>query len=376
MIGLLGFGTVGKGVYEILKGLDDKPAGCEIKSILVSSLDKHKDYDLNFTTDVERIIQDKEINIVVECTGSDDAYGWLVDSMKSGKSVITANKAVVSKHFEELSRLAEENSVDFLYEASVAGGIPVIKSLSELILYNEIEYIGGVLNGTSNFVLTSMPAKTYEEAVKEAQSIGFAEADPSADVDGIDAMRKLRILATLAFGYKVEEEEIFTKSISSVDSIDISYMEERNMKVKQLALAVKGDGDYQALVVPFAIPKESPLASLEGGENCVFLEGSNVGPLKFIGLGAGMYPTGNAVVSNIYDVLFGKQFARNPLANQVQAKATSPKGKFYLRTVNGLPKEIKGVAKEIKTGVYETDFIDFSLLKDFKGTVICMEVEK
>lgn len=376
MIGLLGFGTVGKGVYEILKALDVKPSGCEIKSILVSNLDKYRDYDLNFTTDVDSIIYDKDIKIIVECTGSDLAYDWLAKSMKSGKSVVTANKAVVSKYLEELSRLAEEHSVDFLYEASVAGGIPVIKTLRELILYNEIEYIGGVLNGTSNFVLTAMPDKTYEEAIKKAQELGFAEADPSADVDGIDAMRKLRILSTLAFAYKVKEEEIFTKSISSVDSIDISYMEERNLKVKQLALAIKGEGEYKAFVVPFAIPKESPLAALEGGENCVFLKGSNVGPLKFIGLGAGMFPTGNAVISNIYDILLCKQPMRNPLTNQVQAKATPPRGKFYLRTVNGLPKEIKYVAKKIKTGVYETDFIDFSLLEDFNGTVICIEVEK
>ncbi|MDY0235599.1 MAG: homoserine dehydrogenase [Gudongella sp.] len=341
-IGLLGLGTVGQGVVNILSKKRDEleiVLGDEIsiKRILVRDLEKNRDVEVEpeiLTLNPLFITEDEDIDVVVEVTGDVElSYKLIKRAMENGKHVVTANKAVVSAYFEELSYLAEKNEVYFLYEASVGGGIPVLKPLKDQIQFNSINKVQGILNGTCNFILTKMSDEGlgYDEVLKEAQELGYAEADPAADVEGLDTMRKLRILSTLALGASITEDDIVYSGIDKITAYDISLLAKKNRRVKLIGEAVKNENGYSAVVWPKAVSGSSPLKNVDGAFNSVLIEGDISNTLNFYGPGAGMYPTANAIWTDIIDCVLEKGSKLSPLKNNKIEKDGQVFSRFYLR---------------------------------------------
>jgi homoserine dehydrogenase len=342
-IGLLGFGTVGQGVYRILqeKGEDLRAllgSEIEIKSILVRDLYKERGTEVplsKLTLNPEDIVSDEDIDIIVEVTGDVGlSYRIISKAFERGKHVVTANKAVVSAYFEELSHLAEEHGVFFLYEASVAGGIPVLKPLKDQIRLNGISRIQGILNGTCNYILSRMTDEglAYDEVLKEAQRLGYAEADPSSDVEGIDTMRKLRIMSTIALGSSITEDDIICDGIDKVSDLDIDLLRDKGMKVKLIAEAREFDGGYQAIVQPKALPLGSYFAGVNGAYNGISMDGNHSGTLGFQGPGAGMHPTANAILTDVIDCILETQEKTSPLrGRKLENRNEDISGRYYLR---------------------------------------------
>ncbi len=257
--------------------------------------------------------------------------------MKSGKHVVTANKAVVSKYFEELSSLAAEKNLAFIYEASVGGGIPVLKPLREQLSLNEISEVQGILNGTCNYILTRMvnEGKGYDEILKIAQELGYAEADPTADVEGYDTQRKLRILATLSLQGKITEEDILLDGISSITSLDIDHIKNMDATVKLIAEASAYEDGFTAVVQPTIVKNSNYFANVNMAFNSVAFKGDNVGELKFYGPGAGKLPTANAVLSDVLDIVLDIYRKGNPLGEKVLKNYNEKiRGNYYLRISN------------------------------------------
>lgn len=344
-IGLLGFGTVGQGVVDILNKKSEEGilAGKElnVKKVLVRDLKKEREVEISkdkLTLDPYEIIEDDDIDIIVELTGDVDlSYQLLKSAMKKKKHVVTANKALVSAYFEELSHLAQENGVYFLYEASVAGGIPVLKPLKDQIKLNKISKVQGILNGTCNYILSKMTDEflDYDQVLGEAQKLGYAEADPSSDVEGTDTMRKLRILATMALGASITEDDIICDGIDSISALDIQLLRDQGRVVKLIGEAKEIEGGFQALVQPKAVKLKDYFAGINDAYNSVSIEGNFSGPLKFFGAGAGMHPTANAVLTDIVDCLLGTQDRTNPLrSGKLENRNKDIRGKYYLRISN------------------------------------------
>lgn len=374
MIGLLGFGTVGQGVWEIL-GKNQFPYA--VKKILIRNLKKERpgmEDKKIFTDNPEEILEDKEIRIILECTGDDRAYDWIKKAFESGKDVVTANKKVVSEHFEELSALAEEKGCAFLYEASVAAGTFLLKPLKEEKKWSEISQVEGILNGTSNFILTKMQNKSYEEALKEAQDSGYAEEDPSADVKGLDAMRKLRIFSTLAFGGKVGEEDIFTLGIQNLEKKDLDFLKEQGYGVKLLAKGVKRGDEVTAYVVPTAIPLCRAVARIDGTRNLGSFTSTNGGRYVFEGLGAGKLPTADAMLRDTADILERRCSKKNPLG-QEKLSLKQARGQVYFRFHDREEEAWKTLAKCPWGEGYISIPVDLEKFSDFPGTVILLEDE-
>lgn len=258
------------------------------------------------TFDANDILEDEEIDVVVEVMGKEHpALEYIIKALKKGKHVVTANKEVIAVHGKELIKLATENKVSLLYEASVGGGIPIIRPLKQCLAANKIYEIKGILNGTTNYILTEMKEKgfDFEEVLKEAQQKGYAEADPTDDVEGFDAARKLAILSTLAFNKFILPEKIYTKGIKSISKSDIKYAEELGYNVKLIAYAKIDEEDrLEAWVHPVMIKKDNPLNGVNGVFNAILVDGNAVGEVMFYGQGAGMMPTASAVVADIMDV--------------------------------------------------------------------------
>lgn len=361
-IGLLGLGTVGSGVVEIInvrKETIKKSTGIDlhIKTALVNDLTKERDVDLSDTTltqNFEDILNDNEIEIIIEVTGDVEAsYRYITEGLKAGKHIVTANKAVVSEYFEEFSQLAEEKDLAFLYEASVGGGIPVLKPLREQIELNEIDQVQGIINGTCNYILTRMfnEDKDYSEVLKIAQDLGYAEADPTADVEGYDTMRKLRILATLGLQAKIREEDILLFGISSIGAIDIENIKKMDSTVKLIAEAKKYASGYTAIVEPTIVKKSNYFANVNMAYNSVAFRGDNVGELKFYGSGAGKLPTANAILSDVLDIGLNTFRKGNPLGQESLINQNPDiKGEYYLR-ISNINNEISAALKEIASEV-------------------------
>lgn len=341
-IGLLGLGTVGQGVVNILSKKRDELEmvlndEILIKRILVKDLEKKRDIEVEsekLTLDPLSITEDETIDIVVEVTGDVElSYKLIKRAMENGKHVVTANKAVISAYFEELSYLAEKNEVYFLYEASVGGGIPVLKPLKDQIQFNSIERVQGILNGTCNFILTKMSNEglDYGEVLKEAQELGYAEADPTADVEGLDTMRKLRILSSLALGASITEDDIVYSGIDKITSLDIELLAKKNRRVKLIGEAIKSENTYTAVVWPKAVSESSPLKNVDGAFNSVLIKGDLSDTLNFYGPGAGMYPTANAIWTDIIDCVLGNGSKSSPLKNNKLHKDKHIFSRFYLR---------------------------------------------
>lgn len=308
-LAILGFGTVGSGVYEAIQ--------TNLKSIEKRAsmpINVKKIFDIRefpgtpvaglITHNADDILNDPEINIVVEVLGGvEPAYTFAKRALASGKHFITSNKELVAKHGAELLDLAKKNSLNFLFEASVGGGIPIIRPLNNSLTADEISEITGILNGTTNYILTQMSSehKSFEAALKEAQQKGYAEKDPTADVEGHDTCRKIAILLSLAIGKQVDFEDIYTEGITKITMTDMAYAQQLNASVKLLATAKIIDHGVFARVCPVVIPNSHPLSTVNDVFNAIFVRGNVIDEVMFYGKGAGKFPTASAVVADIVD---------------------------------------------------------------------------
>lgn len=309
-VGLLGLGTVGRGVYRILtdnrSGIEQKVGGpIEIIKILVRDTAKNRGVQLEagvLTADVDEVINNPDIDVVVEVMGGiKPALSYALKALKNGKSLVTANKDMIAEHGKELFEAAEANNCDLLFEASVAGGIPIIRPLKECLAANRIQQVIGIINGTTNYMLTRMSKEglDFKTALAEAQFLGYAEADPSSDVEGYDAARKLAILASIAFNTRVSLKQVYVEGITRITAEDISYAADLNYVVKLLGIAKESEAGVEVHVHPAMLPKTHPLAPVDDVYNAVFVTGDAVGDVMFFGRGAGELPTASAVVSDI-----------------------------------------------------------------------------
>jgi homoserine dehydrogenase len=312
-VGLVGWGTVGCGVIKTLRenaAAIEARLGCSLELMRVADLDLERERPVGvaremLTTNVEEILNDPEIKIVIELMGGLKAARILICSaLEKGKHVVTANKALLAHEGNELFGLARQKGLSLSFEASVGGGIPIIKALREGLAANRITKIFGILNGTANYILTRMTDNglTFAQALKEAQGLGYAEADPTLDVEGIDTAHKLAIASALAFGTPIQFDRVHTEGISRIDPLDIQYADELGYLVKLLAIARNADGRLEMRVHPTLIAKNHVLAGVKGAYNAVHIEGNAVGDVMLYGMGAGMMPTGSAVVSDLIDV--------------------------------------------------------------------------
>ena len=309
-VGMVGFGTVGTGVAKILtqnSALIRRRVGVPVELVRVADLDITTDRGVRLpqgvlTADVRAVLEDPSIDIVLELIGGYDAAKRVIlDAMAKGKQVVTANKALLAVHGEELFEAAARQRVDLGFEASVGGGIPVIRALTEGLAANTILSIYGIINGTSNYILSRMSREghAFQEVLAEAQRAGYAEADPTLDVAGTDSAHKLSIMVSLAYGTPVNFKEIYTEGITKITPLDITYDREFGFTIKLLAIAKFLDGEIEARVHPTMIPSSSPVEQVEGVYNAIQLVGDAVNDIVFYGQGAGAMPTGSAVVSDV-----------------------------------------------------------------------------
>lgn len=312
-IGLLGLGNIGTGSYKTLEMNRDhieKNTGInlQITKILERDVDRERDISVDpnqFTQNPEAIFLDPEIKIVIELLGGiEPATSYMLEAMNHGKSVVTANKAAVAANFDKLMDTAKENHVEFRFEASVAGGIPVLNAISTVLQANQFEEILGILNGTTNYIMTQMTeyGLDYDDVLKVAQEKGFAEADPTADVEGIDVANKLSIMMALAFGLYVHPKDIPTKGISQITKKDIDAAAAKNCKIKLIAEAKRTGDKVEYSVKPMELPAEHPLANVSNEFNAVFIKGNAVDELMFYGKGAGPLPTGSAIIGDVLSI--------------------------------------------------------------------------
>jgi homoserine dehydrogenase len=309
-IAIIGFGVVGGGITEVLRLNKDaikRATGDEINVKYILDLRDFPDSPFGnlVTHDFNVILNDPEVSIVAEMMGgSHPAYDFSIAALKAGKSVVTSNKEVVSKFGVELLEVARENNVRYLFEASVGGGIPIIRPLTTDLAANSICSINGILNGTTNYILTQMcqNGADFADSLKDAQQKGYAEANPSADVDGIDAARKIVILASLAFGKLIDPDSIYTEGITKLSISDIEIAKEFGCSVKLIGHCEKIDGKIFAMVSPRLIPAGNPLHSIDDVFNGILVDGNMLGASMFYGRGAGKLPTASAVVADIIDI--------------------------------------------------------------------------
>lgn len=325
-IAILGYGVVGSGVYEVIRKNFDgitRRAGTkiDIKHILdIREFNSHPEKEL-FTKNYDDILTDTDVSVVVEVMGGvNPAYEFTKRALMAKKSVVTSNKELVAKHGCELLRLASENKVHYLFEASVGGGIPIIRPLKLCLAANEISEITGILNGTTNYILTQMINKdeTMENALKKAQDKGYAEKDPSADIDGIDAVRKIAILTSLAFGKYVDSTKIPVTGIRNVTLTDVEYAKKSGCVIKLCGhCRALENGKLDVYVSPCFVPDESPLASVDGVFNAILVKGNAVGDALFYGRGAGKLPTASAVVSDVIEIAKSGENTDSPVWEDV-----------------------------------------------------------
>ena len=371
-VAIMGYGTIGSGVAEVLEKNHDiiaRHAGEEIECKYILDI---RDFpgDVNeskLVKDVDIIANDPEVSIVVETMGGvEPAYTFVKKMLLAGKSVTTSNKALVAEKGAELIHIAEERELNFQFEASVGGGIPIIRSLNKCLTADVIEEISGILNGTTNYMLTKMrdEKSTYEAVLKEAQSLGYAEKDPTADVEGHDACRKIAILTSLISERQVDFRKIQTEGITTITPADIAYAKKLNRRIKLVASSVRRpDQTFDILVAPFLLAEGNPLYTVDGVFNAVFVHGNMLGDAMFFGSGAGKLPTASAVVADVVDM--AKHPHRNIPVHWEEEELSIPDYlekayRFYVRT--------KNKQEEIKSAFGEVDFIE-PLLEDADGSV-------
>ncbi|WP_152206159.1 homoserine dehydrogenase [Marinobacter changyiensis] len=309
-VGICGLGTVGGGTFSVLTrnaSLIAGRAGCHIRIARVATRTPRKDIDLGdipFSTDVFDVVNDPDIDIVVELIGGyETAKRLVLAAIRNGKHVVTANKALIAVHGNEIFEAAEEKGVIVAFEAGVAGGIPVIKAIREGMAANRIDWIAGIINGTGNYILTEMRAgREFAEVLKEAQDLGYAEADPTFDVEGIDAAHKLTILASTGFGVPLQFERAYTEGISEITPYDIAHAELLGYRIKHLGIARRRENGIELRVHPTLVPRSHLIAQVDGVLNAILVDGDAVGQTLYYGPGAGAEATGSAVIADIVDV--------------------------------------------------------------------------
>lgn len=313
-IGILGLGTVGCGTVNVLQrnaAEITRRAGREIQVVQASARDLKKKRacsveGIKLTDKPQEVVSNPEIDVVVELIGGCELAKELVlEAINNGKHVVTANKALIAVHGNEIFQAAQKKGVVVAFEAAVAGGIPIIKAIREGLAGNRIEWLAGIINGTGNFILTEMRDKgrEFDEVLKEAQELGYAEADPAFDIEGIDAAHKLTILAAIAFGIPLQFDRVFTEGITNITREDVMYAEELGYRIKHLGIARRSEKGIELRVHPTLIPEKRLLANVDGVMNAVLVKGDAVGPTLYYGAGAGSEPTASAVVGDIVDVV-------------------------------------------------------------------------
>lgn len=346
-VALLGVGTVGTGVYKLIQRRADVMvrtigAEMEVSKILVHNLNKQREgIDASLLTDNwQEIINDPEIQIVVEVMGGiEPARTMILEALHAGKHVVTANKDLLAAYGKELLDAAEEKHCDLLFEAAVAGGIPIIRPLKQCLAGNEIDEVIGIVNGTTNYILTKMFEEnmSFEEALAKATELGYAEADPTADVEGLDAGRKVAIMASIAFHSMVVFDDVYTEGITKITADDIAYAKEFDSVIKLLGVAHNTEGGIEVGVYPMLLNKEHPLASVRDSFNAVFVHGDAVDDAMFYGRGAGELPTASAVMGDIIDVARNIEYGCNGRISCTCYRETPIKkfdeveNKFFLR---------------------------------------------
>jgi len=387
-IGLLGIGTVGSGVLETLINRD---GNVEIKKIADKDTEKFKQYpELSpdiFTTDAQELINDPDIKIMVELIGGvNPALDFTKAAIKNKKHIVTANKELIAKHGKELFELAEENNVVILYEAAVCGGIPIIMPLRQSLAGNKISQIAGILNGTTNYILTKMELEgsEFEEILKEAQKLGYAEADPTGDVQGHDAAYKISILASLAFNKNIDINSVYVEGIDKISPIDIGYANEFGYKIKLIGLIRNGDEDeLDVRVHPMLVAKDHPISRIDDVLNAVEIEGDPVSRVMFSGPGAGKFPTASSVIGDIMALASEINVTDYPLPvmrydkQRKDAKLRhikDTKNKYYIRvTTNNMP----GVIGDLgivcgQNGINLFSIVQKGLLEDGSARIVML----
>lgn len=364
-IALLGLGTVGGGTYRILEKNHEmikKSEGIdlEVRCVLEKNLDRCRELGVDesiVSTDIDRVVNDPEIKIVAEFFGGiEPARSFLIKCLLAGKSIVTANKEMFAKHWHELEEAARKGKAGLYFEASCVGGVPIIRTLTESMQGNNIKSLKGIINGTTNYILSKMSdtGADYAETLKEAQDLGYAEFNPSADVDGFDATYKLSILSSLAFRKKVPLDIIYREGISKISVEDINYGKEFGLTIKLLGIAKQHeDGRIEARVHPVFIPDSEPLATVKGSFNAVHIVGDAVGDIMLYGRGAGDLPTGSAIVSDIVYAAGQKThklscFKNNGLHIPNREFVRDFESEYYIRMT---VKEEAGVLSDV-TGVF------------------------
>ena len=372
-IAVMGYGTVGSGVVEVINtnsAVINQRAGDEINIKYVLDLRDFPGDPIQekIIHDVDIIINDPEIKIVVEVMGGiEPAYTFVKRCLEAGKSVATSNKALVAKHGADLLSIARERELNFLFEASVGGGIPIIRALNSSMTADVIEEITGILNGTTNYMLTKMfyEGADYDEVLKEAQDNGYAERNPEADVEGYDACRKIAILSSLISGQQVDYEDIYTEGITKITKQDMMYAKEMGMTIKLLASSKRHKDHLHAIVAPALLGKDHPLYNIDDVFNAVFVHGNMLGDAMFYGSGAGKLPTASAVVADVVDE--AKHLHRNIMTMWKSEKLILEPiedtcKRFFVR-VSGNPEEMKekvenlfGEVQVVKVPALENEF--------------------
>lgn len=358
-LGFLGLGTVGQGVCQVLAQNGDALAARGMRALhpLVACVrDANKDRDFappTVTTDHRSVVCNPEVDVVVEVMGGiEPAKAWIEEAIRSGKHVVTANKELIARHGRELEALARERGVRILYDAAVCGGIPILPVLRHRLVANRIERIAGIVNGTTNYLLTRMSddAAPYEQALQEAQERGYAEADPTADVENFDAQSKLAILVTIAFGEKVTPDQVHREGIAHVTPRDVEFAEILGYRIKPIAVAGVGTNGIEARVHPALVALSNPLSKVDGADNAVLIRGDFVGDLMLLGKGAGAGPTASAVIGDL------EEFATDAGSQTCAAEAGSTRAigvqaiedtltRFYVRmTSQDRPKALGQIA--------------------------------
>lgn len=366
-VGIAGLGTVGLGALRILSTRTNElalAAGRPIRVTAVSSRDRSRDRGVDVSgfawfDDPVALAKSDQIDILVETVGGSEgpAHEAVKAALNAGKPVVTANKALLARHGAELARVAERNGVAIAFEPAAAGGIPVIKALKESLVGNRIDRVSGIMNGTCNYILSRMEAEglTFAECLKDAQRLGYAEADPTFDVEGFDTAHKLALLTSLAFGTEVDSDSIYVEGISNVTPLDLRMADELGFRIKLLGVAERTEKGIEQRVHPTMVPKTSQLAQVMGVLNAVSVQADPVGELTFVGPGAGGGATGSAVVGDIVDIARGTSVATfgrasGNLEKPVRAPIRQHEGGYYIRMQ---VKDVPGAAAKIAARMAE-----------------------
>lgn len=361
---IMGFGTVGSGVYDIIKGNSERIKSntygetVELKYILdIRDFDDHPEKEL-FTKDFNDILNDSEISVVAEVMGGlHPAYEFTKSLLQSGKSVVTSNKELVATYGTELLEIAREKNVNYLFEASVGGGIPIIRPMHQCLTANNIKSIAGILNGTTNYILNEMikKGKTFDDALKDAQNNGYAERNPAADIEGHDACRKIAILSSLASGMAVDYNDIETEGITNITLDDVKYASAMDSVIKLIGYAkLFDDGKIYSIVSPMIVKNSSPLSGVDGVFNAILVNGDCVGDVMFYGAGAGKLPTASAVVADIVDAVKHRERSKKIMwvkpQHNIMATGDDKSFAYFVRT--------KASADEVLKVFGKCEFVD------------------